>query len=483
MEPGDAGEGELKLDVCFLRPLCPAGSDRLQAREMSFDSPIFLLVLLGSMALVRLPAGLAGWGLLAASAVFYAYAGAFDSALFAAILVANWYASTLVGRSRLALVLAIAGNVAVLGFFKYREMLLPNLVTSDFQRVAIPLGISFYLFHILGYLIDLRMKRATLVGPHKFALFVGFFPHLIAGPIVRARQLMPQLDPLWSGGTVRRRLALFGVALFLVGLVKKVVFSNSLAPVVDDLFHGVPDDMLLAWAGAWLFGFQIYFDFSGYTDMALGSAMLLGIRLPINFRTPYLSADPREFWMRWHITLSTWIRDYLYIPLGGSREGSPWRQMAVLLGVMSLAGLWHGANWTFVVWGTLWGLYILVCRIFSGALTRVPRWLRWAVHINLVMMLWVFFRAPNVDFAWAYIARMFSFDFPQTSLVALVTGVAGCAVLMGLHGLESLTLRRHALLVLKRHASPVLVGTMVGLCLLLLLFPSHDINPFIYFRF
>jgi alginate O-acetyltransferase complex protein AlgI len=450
---------------------------------MSFDSPIFLVVLVASMALVRMPAGLAGWGLLAASGIFYAYAGIFDAVLFAAILVANWFAATLVQRSRLALVLAIAGNVAVLGFFKYREMLLPDVVTSDFQRIAIPLGISFYLFHILGYLVDLRMKRAVLVAPQRFALFVGFFPHLIAGPIVRARQLMPQLGPLWSRPMVRRHLALFGLALFLLGLVKKVVFANSLAPVVDDLFFEVPGDMLLAWAGAWLFGFQIYFDFSGYTDMALGSAMLLGIRLPVNFRTPYLSVDPREFWLRWHITLSTWIRDYLYIPLGGSREGGPGRQAVVLLGVMALAGLWHGANWTFVLWGTLWGVYILLSRIFSPALMRVPRLLRWAVHINIVMVLWVFFRAPNVDFAWSYILRMFSFDVPRVSVAVFLAGVLGCILLMAFHALESLTLRRQALLVLRRHASPALAGAMVGLCLLLLLFPNNDINPFIYFRF
>ena len=144
---------------------------------------------------------------------------------------------------------------------------------------------------------------------HKFVLFVSFFPHLIAGPIVRAQQLAPQLEPLWRGQIVRSRLAIFGLALGFVGLVKKVVFSNSLGPVVDGLFRTVPGGMPSAWAGAWLFGFQIYFDFSGYTDIALGAALLLGVRLPQNFRTPYLAVDPQEFWRRWHITLSSWIRD------------------------------------------------------------------------------------------------------------------------------------------------------------------------------
>ncbi len=450
---------------------------------MSFDNPIFLLVLLASAAAVRLPSGLAGWSLLAICAVFYFFAGIFDFSLFVAIIIVNWVAATLVRRSRLIFWLAIAGNLAILVFFKYREMLLPEAVAGDFRRIAIPLGISFYLFHILAYLADLRMGRTRLVGLHKFSLFVGFFPHLIAGPIVRANQLVPQLERLWHGQRVRRHLVFFGLALCLLGLVKKIVFSNSLAPVVDDLFHTVPSDMLTAWAGAWLFGFQIYFDFSGYTDIALGSAMLLGLRLPTNFRTPYLAADPREFWQRWHITLSYWIRDYLYIPLGGRREGGPAWQATVLIGVMVLAGLWHGANWTFVAWGGLWGVYILIWRLLAPSISSVPVVAKWAVHIQVVMVLWVFFRAPDIGFALRYIGQMFTFELPVASRQVVVAGVVGCAGLMGLHWLESLTQQASAILRLRRMAHPVVIGIVAGLCLLLLLFPNYDINPFIYFRF
>ena len=450
---------------------------------MSFDSPIFLIVLLAGMAVVRLPRGAAGWGLLVISAVFYGYAGPLDSALFAAVLVANWFAATVVQRSRLAFVLAIAGNVAVLAFFKYREMLLPDAITSDYRRIAIPLGISFYLFHIMGYLVDLRTKRAVLVQPQKFALFVGYFPHLIAGPIVRAHQLMPQLEALWHRNIVRRPLWRFGLMMCLLGLVKKVVLSNSLAPLVDNLFYTVPKDSLLAWAGAWLFGFQIYFDFSGYTDIALGAAMLMGLRLPNNFRTPYLSINPQEFWRRWHITLSMWIRDYLYIPLGGDREGGRLRQAAVLLGVMTLAGLWHGANWTFVMWGCCWGLYLLLWRYVGPALSGVPKIVVWAIHIVIVMVLWVFFRAPNIEFAFEYIARMFSFTITQKSSSAVLIGAVGCAGLMALHWLESLAQGQRAVLAMRHISHPVVIGGMIGLCLLLLLFPSNDVNPFIYFRF
>jgi alginate O-acetyltransferase complex protein AlgI len=449
---------------------------------MSFDSPAFLVLLVASMVLVRLPLRGVAWGLLGCSALFYAFAGAFDFMLFAAILIGNGLAAVFVARSRAVFWLAVAGNIAVLAAFKYRDMLLPSTVTLDFARVAIPLGISFYLFHILAYLSDLRTRRVRRIPFHKFVLFVSFFPHLIAGPIVRVPQLAPQLDPLWRGRIVRRRLAIFGLALFFVGLVKKVVFSNSLGPVVDGLFRTVPKDMLSAWAGAWLFGFQIYFDFSGYTDMALGSAMLLGVRLPQNFRTPYLSVDPQEFWRRWHVTLSSWIRDYLYIPLGG-RAGGSLRQASVLLFVMALAGLWHGANWAFVAWGALWGLYILLWRLTAPVLAWVPRGVRWAFHLAVVMTLWVFFRSPDIDFAVLYIVRMYSFDLPPTTGAFPVWALVGCALLLLLHRIEAHTQGRAAVLWVRRREGPFLVGLLLGLCLLLLLFPNDDINPFIYFRF
>jgi alginate O-acetyltransferase complex protein AlgI len=249
------------------------------------------------------------------------------------------------------------------------------------------------------------------------------------------------------------------------------------------MFLTVPADTGAAWAGAWLFGFQIYFDFSGYTDIALGAAMLLGLRLPTNFRTPYLAADPREFWHRWHITLSTWIRDYLYIPLGGNREGGPIRQWLVLIAVMALAGLWHGANWTFVAWGVLWGVYILVWRTGATMFERLPVVARWSLHISVVMILWVFFRSPDIAFALSYIGSMFSFEFPHTSIETFAWGASGFALLMALHWAESLAQTRRTMFAMRRMTHPALAGTMAGLCVLLLLFPSYAINPFIYFRF
>jgi D-alanyl-lipoteichoic acid acyltransferase DltB (MBOAT superfamily) len=240
--------------------------------------------------------------------------------------------------------------------------------------------------------------------------------------------------------------------------------------------------MLSAWAGAWLFGFQIYFDFSGYTDIALGAALFLGVRLPQNFRTPYLAVDPQEFWRRWHMTLSAWIRDYLFMPLRG-RKGGPLRQAMVLLVVMALAGLWHGANWTFVAWGALWGTYILLWRAMAPVLARLPNGLRWSLHLAVVMTLWVFFRSPNIGFAMRYVARMYSLDLPPTVSASTVWAVVGCGLLLLLHRVESYTHGRPAVLWIRRWRGPLLVGLLSGLCVLLLLFPNDDINPFIYFRF
>jgi D-alanyl-lipoteichoic acid acyltransferase DltB (MBOAT superfamily) len=207
------------------------------------------------------------------------------------------------------------------------------------------------------------------------------------------------------------------------------------------------------------------------------------MRLPTNFLTPYLATNPRDFWRRWHITLSSWIRDYLYVPLGGSRDGGGLWQASVLIGVMALAGLWHGANWTFVAWGGFWGLYLLIWRIGSEHFLRLPVAVRWAVHIGVVMVLWVFFRAPDIAFAFGYISRMFSFDLPSGWPPATIAVASGCAGLMLLHWAESFLQTRRSLLIIRRWSNPVTIGAMAGLCILLLLFPNHDINPFIYFRF
>jgi alginate O-acetyltransferase complex protein AlgI len=270
----------------------------------------------------------------------------------------------------------------------------------------------------------------------------------------------------------------------VLGLAKKVLLADSIGPLADEIFAARPDSAYQAWLGAVLFTFQIYFDFSGYSDMAIGSAYLLGIRLPWNFRTPYVSMGPREFWQRWHISLSTWIRDYLYIPLGDGR-GSAVRAAAVLVGTMALAGLWHGANYTFIIWGAAWGLYILVGRMLpQGGLPRPAAWL---VHMVAVICLWVLFRSPSLGYALDFLRTMFAFrgglpgavdDAAPAVLVA-----AGIALLFVLHWLESRLQDRRVLYVLRRLDGPTLRGLLAGLALLMVLLPTYNVNPFIYFRF
>jgi D-alanyl-lipoteichoic acid acyltransferase DltB (MBOAT superfamily) len=250
-------------------------------------------------------------------------------------------------------------------------------------------------------------------------------------------------------------------------------------------FKSGPADIFSAWVGAILFSFQIYFDFSGYSDIALGSAYLLGFRLPLNFRQPYLSLNPQDFWVRWHITLSTWIRDYLYIPLGGSRKGGNTRQLLILMVTMMLAGLWHGANWTFIFWGALWGLYIALWRWF-GPIKHMLGKLTWLPHIIIVVVLWVVFRSDSITSASEFLKGMigmhygaYSFSTNTRDSVLIVIGLMS---LFGLHCLEGKFSGSRWIMRFRKFNKPLIYGLAVGLIFWLILLPKSG-NPFIYFRF
>ena len=449
----------------------------------------FLLVYLG-FRLIRANhySHLTGYFLLAASVVFYVVAGVFDTVLIISLISFNWLLLRWINNDRLRVVLAVIGNIGVLAAIKYRVYFAGGGIGDGTAYIdtVLPLGISFYTFQLLALQVD-ASSNAEL-KKHKgfsFPLFIMFFPQLIAGPIVRARELLPQIRRLFSKQPRKLRLYSFGLGLCLLGLTKKIIFADSLAPVVDDIFFLDNPTSFEAWLGAWLFTFQIYFDFSGYSDIALGCAYLLGIRLPWNFLTPYMSRSPREFWQRWHITLSTWIRDYLYISLGGNKGTLP-RQIVILLLVMGLAGLWHGADHTFVIWGLGWGCYIGLCRILARMSIGQPRFLTailWVIHMTIVVVLWVFFRAPNLDKALEYLSAMFSLGSgPLPELYAWT--LCGCIALMLLQVLESRYLQsRAAISVLRRCNTPFYFGLFFGLCLWLVMLPSYNTNPFIYFRF
>jgi alginate O-acetyltransferase complex protein AlgI len=453
---------------------------------MSYDTLYFALFLAVTWAAFAvLP--WRGYVLLAASIAFYAVAGLRDSLLAAAVILVNYAFQFAIMRDRRWLYAALVLNIGCLAYFKYRVFLTTAAGFDVFTHIVIPLGISFYIFQLTAFLIDLSRGRAKpFYSLPRFALFKLFFGQLIAGPIMRWRQFGPQIHRLFDGTLPPRRLIGIALGLCLVGLVKKVVFADSLAPIVETIFHNGPANAAAAWLGIFLFSSQVYFDFSGYSDIALGLGYLFGLRLAVNFRQPFTALTPQDFWRRWHITLSFWIRDYLFTPLARLRRSRRWADFALVV-AMALAGLWHGANWTFIVWGVGWALAILLWHMADRQLTRLGV-AQWLLTFTIWLVLLVFFRSSNVGSAFRYIATMFgghgagSAPLPNDgwggALIAL-----GCAGLLALHWSEGYLHTRRTVLLMRRFDGLLLRALIAGLALWLLLLPKLQDNPFIYFRF
>jgi alginate O-acetyltransferase complex protein AlgI len=338
---------------------------------------------------------------------------------------AMWIARTATPRLRkAALVMSLAANLGLLGFFKYYNFFAENIArlfhlpSNEFAlSIILPLGISFHTFQSMSYVIDVyRGEQKPIVNPIDYALFISFFPQLVAGPIVRAREFFGDLYA-WRKPTAEE--ASLGVLLLLLGLAKKTIMADQFAQIANGYFRDVTmhPGMLSAWSGTIAFGIQIYFDFSGYTDMAIGMAKLLGFHFPINFRRPYLASSIADFWHRWHISLSRWLRDYLYIPLGGNRHGR-FNTYRNLMLTMLLGGLWHGANWNFVAWGGYHGALLSIERMFrKGRAEESPaeksRWtflypVQAAATFALATIGWVFFRAVTFRDSLAVFSQMVS---------------------------------------------------------------------------
>jgi alginate O-acetyltransferase complex protein AlgI len=392
----------------------------------------------------------------------------------------------------LLLVLSIACNLGLLFYFKYRNFFLDSLdqalapwgVSTQSTRLdlILPLGISFYTFETISYIVDVYLGKVKPVRSLlNYALYIMFFPHLIAGPIVRARDFLHQLD---RPKQFRWQRLAGGSWLFLLGLFKKAVVADHLATFVDPVFAH-PDQFGAGaiWLGVLGYSFQIYCDFSGYTDMARGLAQTLGFNLPLNFRLPYLAGDISEFWQRWHISLSTWLRDYVYIPLGGSRGGS-WRTCRNLFLTMLLGGLWHGAKWTMVVWGAYHGLLLILHRVLPWPrvlASKAGRLVCMAGTFLLVSVGWVFFRADSLAAAGLILRRMFTFEAgPAFTNVLEVTALVNLA-LCALYFLAAPIFRR---LRLDRRLPAGVQGAALGLLFALaLLFTPEGQQAFIYFQF
>jgi D-alanyl-lipoteichoic acid acyltransferase DltB (MBOAT superfamily) len=456
----------------------------------------FALVMLGMRLLP--PRARAHW-LLATSLLFYACWMPSYLVLLLACMFVNH--SLLRGqvrsaRPRLWLGMSISFTLGVLSVFKYASFALDSLApifvhlgrqAPKAPGLVLPLGISFYSFQMISLAVDVYRGRFACPRLDRYMLYLAFFPHQIAGPILRGSQLIPQLD---AGGAPSAARTRRGAWLLACGLLKKVVLADFLlAPYVNDLFAepgaGSAPAQLLAVYG---FAFQIYYDFSGYTDMARGLACMLGFELPLNFAEPYLSRNPVELWRRWHITLSEWLRDYLYIPLGGNKHGAL-RTSVHLLITMLLGGLWHGAAWTFVVWGAVHGLLLVAYR----AVVRTPRHpdaplrARDAPSIvacfHAVCLLWIFFRAPSLQAAAAVLRGLFTHSYLRAWPLVPTLLVAACAAL---HVGERLAHRRVAAWQTRIASAawgPAFEGAVVGAVAASVVLASGAGAEFIYFQF
>lgn len=485
---------------------------------MVFSSATFLfyflpIVLAAYFAVVRFPR-LRNWVLLAASLLFYAWGeGAYLLVMLLSI-VANYTFGLWVHRAhrqsdaKVQIGVAITFNLLLLVIFKYTNFLVGNLnlvllraglPTVSVGQVHLPIGISFFTFHCISYLMDIyRRQTPAQRSLPTTALYISLFPQLVAGPIIRYKDIVEQL----SRRTVGIERFVMGANRFIVGLGKKVLIANAVALPADKIF-AIPVDHLsaaTAWFGIVCYSLQIYFDFSGYSDMAIGLGHMFGFKFMENFNYPYISRSIKEFWRRWHISLSTWFRDYLYIPLGGNRAGTV-KTYRNLVAVFFLCGLWHGASWNFVIWGMFHGLFSVIERFRLGKLlTERSRVVSHLYTLLVVMVAWVFFRASTLPGAIGYLKAMAGLSphaGPEANLalywdlktaLALICGVIGSMPIIpwmaerrrqwlesGRRGLIAVDAGLDALIHL------VALPLVFVLCAMFLASGTH--NPFIYFQF
>jgi D-alanyl-lipoteichoic acid acyltransferase DltB (MBOAT superfamily) len=363
---------------------------------------IFLYALADPHPKLRMPA------LIGLSFAFYSYWNPIYLALLLPSILVNWLVSLLYQETKRAFILtgAIAANLLVLGLFKYENFFAQALASVTGLPVPrfdilLPLGISFFTFHHIMYLVDLRRGIAPVFSLDRYALYICFFPQVLSGPLVRWSEVMDQFGRRVFAPGWERRCAQ-GLTLVVLGLIQKTCLGDQLADVANALYERAisqPVGAIEALVGLLAFSFQIFFDFSGYTDVAIGVALIFGIVLPRNFDAPYRACSIRDFWRRWHMTLSRFLRDYLYVPLGGNRHG-PNREIAAIMITMGLGGLWHGAGWGFVIWGLLHGAALIVERLWRRYLPPMPGLIGWALTFTFVTCAWAFFRADSFATAW-----------------------------------------------------------------------------------
>ncbi len=470
---------------------------------MVFTSQVFLFYFLPLVLLCTyvLPVRGRNAFLTLASYVFYGWWSPWFVLLMLGSTVVDWYCGLAVTRPgasertrKGAVLTSVVVNLALLGFFKYAVFVQENVQRAleafgaepgaALWQIVLPVGISFYTFQSMSYSIDLYRGHARRAQRFvDFACYVSMFPQLVAGPIVRYREVADQL----AQRPQRGELFASGVATFAIGFAKKVLIANTVGEIADLCFGAGSLPPHVAWFGLLAYAFQIYFDFSGYSDMAIGLGAMLGFSLPLNFRSPYRADSITDFWRRWHISLSTWLRDYLYIPLGGNR-GSVRITYRNLLLTMVLGGLWHGAQWTFLLWGVWHGLLLAAERMAGKRAfwSGLPRPLRVAVTFVLVLLSWVPFRAPDLTSAGRYFAALFvGAGEPQAGVITAARAfqpfylcAMALAALLVWRGLETRELVPRA----TARALPALAVVALLLVSVVAMFAQAE-NPFLYFQF
>jgi alginate O-acetyltransferase complex protein AlgI len=464
---------------------------------MVFSSHIFVFVFLPLTLVVYYltPRPAKAVVLIAASFVFYGWWRPDFTVLMVISAVIDFVGGQLIGRAQDRgktgkgwLVLALSLNLGLLGYFKYAGFAVSSLNSLlvatgghpvSWVDVVLPVGISFYTFKTMSYTIDVYWKRVNRTDNFlNFLCYVTLFPELVAGPIVRYISIEKQL----VSRTHTFGKFVQGIIAFQCGLAKKLLIADLLAPVADAAFSSTELTPAASWIGVIAYAFQIYFDFSGYSDMAIGLGLMFGFRFPINFDQPYRSASITEFWRRWHISLSTWLRDYLYVPLGGNRHGAL-RTYFNLIVTMLLGGLWHGANWTFVVWGAYQGIWLAIERMAGrrAIWASLPRPLQIAVTFVVALVGWVFFRAQSLGAALAYLGTMFDVTRVASGLASLdvrpihvlVFAAAACVVFF-------VTTTQNVV----KTMAPLRVLAMQPVFLVAILHLLYQQNvPFLYFQF
>ena len=439
--------------------------------------------------------------LLAASLLFYAYGEPVYILLMLCSALLNYLFALWLGkqRSKPVLALAVAVNLGLLAVFKYTGFIMTNINAAfglelAIPAISLPIGISFFTFQALSYVIDVyRDEVAVQKSYAKLLLYISFFPQLIAGPIVRYKDVALEID----NRTVDARQIAFGLRRFIVGLGKKVLIANAMGAAADYVFNqGAANiNMLAAWIGAIAYLMQIYYDFSGYSDMAIGLGKAFGFHFKENFNHPYVADTVQEFWRRWHISLSSFFRDYVYIPLGGNRKGK-FRTVLNRIIVFFLTGLWHGANWTFVIWGLFHG-FLLLLEAFVPLIKKLPKLLRHVYTLLCVTVAFVVFRADTMQEAFVFIGQMFTgFDFTAASMsfaiqaltpyfiCMLIAAILCCGPFGKLSKRVSALENQQTLNAVERTVqgmSFVLAFVLFMWCIIRLAGGSY--NPFIYFRF